>query len=64
MFMRASAEEMAPGGVTVSIVAMKARNGAGAKGAQEGGDVSDQTKGNKSKEVSGGLNNSKKPSPI
>jgi hypothetical protein len=31
---------------------MKARNGAGAKGAQEGGDVNDQTTGNKAKKVS------------
>jgi len=31
---------------------MKARNGAGAKGTQEGGDVNDQNKGNKSKKVS------------
>ncbi len=36
----------------MSIVAMKARNGAGAKGAQEGGDVNNQTTGNKSSRVS------------
>jgi RNA-directed DNA polymerase len=40
------------GGVTVPIVARKARNWAGAKGAQEGGDVNDQTTGNKSTKVS------------
>jgi hypothetical protein len=33
------------GGVRVPIVAMKARNGAGAKGAQEGGFVTDRTTG-------------------
>src|SRR6266498_1505375 len=41
-----------PGGVRVPIVAMKARNRVGAKGAQEGGDVNDQTTGNKSIRVS------------
>ena len=34
------------------IVAKTVRNRAGAKGAQEGGDVNDQTTGNKSKKVS------------
>ena len=46
----------------MSIVAMKARKGAGEKGTQEGGDVNDQTNGNKSKIVSfSGLFYSKKP---
>ena len=39
-------------GVRVPIVAMKPRNGGGAKGAQEGGGVSDQTTENKPKTVS------------